>query len=280
MQEKLVAEIQQILHKDSQQEVPVVQSMSLFFWQALSQWLSSLARPANQPPSKSFTIALAGASGSGKSYIREELESSLLSISKIASFTQDNYYRDFKADFPHLSLTRFYDEIDFDDPTHIRFDKLADDLQRVKKANYGDILKLPKLCYGTPQAKPTIIPEGQSIQVASFIITEGIFAFYDLSLTHLYDLKIFVDIDENKRRERWLARNIRDNRGTTDNMWQTTVHCLKNHILPSREVADLVINNNVPQTRIKDFIQETTLRLAHIVHQHRQDAALTNPPFS
>ncbi len=269
MKDPLFSEIQDILYQDSLRKEPIIQSLSLFFWQALSQWLRLLSEPSSQ----SFIIALAGASGSGKSYIREILESSLLSVSEIASFTQDNYYRDFEADFPHLSLEHFYDHIDFDDPAHIRFDTLAVDLQRVKNAQYGDKIKLPKLRYGTPKAKPTIIQEGQEIEVTSFIVTEGIFAFYNPTITPLYDFKIFVDIDENYRRERWIARNIQDNRGTTDNMWKTTVSCLQNHILPSREVADLVINNNVPQSDIETFIHETLTRLAGIVRHHRAPIA-------
>ena len=70
----------------------------------------------------------------------------------------------------------------------------------------------------------------------------------------LYDLKIYVDIDDAERRERWLSRNKRENRGTTDNMWNTTVECLHEYILPTRQVADLVLNNNVPQERMEAFM--------------------------
>ena len=264
---EIMQHLRQLLQADSEQEIPVVQSVSLFFWQKISQWVELIAR-AEEP----FTVALAGASGSGKSFIREVLVDRLSRLGKTASFTQDNYYRDFEADFPHLSLASFYDEIDFDDPAHIRFDHLNRDLLRLKAHSFGTTLAMPKLIYGTPTSKPTIMPEGMSFEVSPYIVTEGIFAFYDPSILPLYDIKIFVDIDEKERRARWLDRNRRENRGTTDNMWQTTVLCLENFILPSREVADIVLNNNAPQAAVEQFIHSLLFELSQTVARHKQVA--------
>ncbi len=266
--QQVLPEVRRLLYEDSQRSAPVVQSISLFFWQNLERWFHRVAL-APRP----FTIALAGASGSGKSFIREVLENSLGDVTGISSFTQDNYYRDFEADFPHLSLASFYDEIDFDDPVHIRFDKLAQDLHRLKDLSYGATLHIPRLRFGTPAAKPTIIERGMAVRVEPFIVTEGIFAFYDRSLTHLYDFKIFVDIDEGRRRQRWLERNRRENRGTTDNMWNTTVRCLNEHILPSREVADMVIDNSVSQADVSRFVEAFIQALAAIARRQRETAA-------
>lgn len=243
---------------DSQSDSPVLQFHSLFFWETLNKWVDHIAH-SKRP----FVIALAGASGSGKSFIREALVQQLSQIAPVSSFTQDNYYRDFEADFPHLPLNRFYDEIDFDDPAHIRFKKLGQDLNRIKKSSIGDDDMLPKLRFGTPDAKPTIIEKGIDIEVTPFIVTEGIHAFYDPTILPLYDMKIFVDIDEKKRRERWLDRNIRENRGTTDNMWNTTVDCLNNFILPARPMADIVINNNAPQVDVVEFFDTLVKDLFH-----------------
>jgi hypothetical protein len=71
-----------------------------------------------------------------------------------------------------------------------------------------------------------------------------------------------VDVDEHTRRARWLERNRLENRGTTDNMWNTTVECLNNHILPGRALADLVINNNVPREQVTQFLQDVVQALA------------------
>ena len=248
---QVISQVQALLDQDSQSEMAVVQSLSLFFWESLSQWAHHIAF-VPQP----FILALTGPSGSGKSFIRETLVQELSQFTDVASFTQDNYYRDFEADFPHLPLTLFYDHIDFDDPDHIRFRHLGRDLQRFQAQPLGGHIYIPKLRFGTPKQKPAIIEEAIHLPVAPFMVTEGIHAFYEPAILPLYQFKIYVDVDEKTRRQRWLSRNIQENRGITDNMWNTTVQCLERHILPAREVADLVINNNAPIPQVKQFLTQ------------------------
>ncbi len=264
-----------ILARDAAQIDPVVQFHSLFFWEQLARWIEQIATvPAP------FIIALAGPSGSGKTFIRESLVQKLAAIPheagyfEVSSFTQDNYYRNFEADFPHLPLSDFYDEIDFDDPEHILFRQLADDLRRFKKQPLGSLLKIPQLRFGTPTSKPTTIPQGLSFPVTPFVITEGIHAFYDPAIVPLYDLKIYVDVDEPTRRARWIERNLRENRGITDNMWNTTVRCLETHITPTLGQADLVINNNASATQVTQFLNDfADVLTAQLTTHRRQDIA-------
>jgi uridine kinase len=268
LQHAVSERLREILNADSQQEFPVVQSVSLFFWQNLSQWISQIAL-VPEP----FIMALAGPSGSGKSFVRETLVRELSQVSEVASFTQDNYYRNFETDFPHLTLERFYDEIDFDDPAHIRFRQLGHDLDRFKSLPLGSTLRIPFLRFGTPDRKPGIIEEGLPLTVTPFVVTEGIHAFHEPSILPLYDFKIYVDVDEATRRERWLDRNRRENRGTTDNMWNTTVECLHEYLLPMRTVADLVLNNNVPQAQVERFLKDVVSILASPLAMSRRDIA-------
>jgi len=260
--------IRDVLQRDSQQNAPVVQSVSLFFWQNLERWVQQIALIPSP-----FTIALCGPSGCGKSFIRDSLVQKLSQVSSVSSFTQDNYYRDFESDFPHLPLERFYHEIDFDDPAHIRFLHLGRDLQQIKSQQLGTHIKIPRLCFGTPSRKPTIQEQAIELPVSPFVVTEGIHAFYDRSLLPLYDFKIYVDVDEATRRQRWLERNHLENRGTTDNMWNTTVQCLHEHILPTRSVADLVINNTAPQAQVNAFLHELIQVLASPLQTSRKDIA-------
>ncbi len=257
-------QLKDILLRDAQREVPVVQSVSLFFWENMQQWVEQVAHTTAP-----FTIALSGPSGCGKSFIRETMVSELNLVSTVSSFTQDNYYRDFEADFPHLPLDRFYDEIDFDDPAHIRFRHLGRDMAQLKIQPLGSSMKIPRLRFGTPTLKPAIIERDLELRVTPFIITEGIHAFYDPTILPHYDLKIYVDVDEHVRRARWLERNRLENRGVTDNMWNTTVKCLNTHILPTRLVADLVINSNVPREPVRCFFQEVIASMTSFSEPNR-----------
>jgi uridine kinase len=256
--------VKELLQRDSQQDNPVVQTVSLFFWQNLSQWVKQIAF-VPEP----FTIALCGPSGCGKSFIREVLVQKLAQVSSVSSFTQDNYYRDFEADFTHLPLERFYDEIDFDDPAHIRFRHL----QQLKSQPLGSSIRIPQLCFGTPTRKPTIEEQAIALAVTPFVVTEGIHAFYDPTILPLYDFKIYVDVDEATRRERWLERNRLENRGVTDNMWNTTVQCLHECILPTRPVADLVINNTAPQVQVTAFLHEIIQAMATPLQTNQKEIA-------
>lgn len=264
----VINHVRHIFERDSQRETAVVQSVSLFFWESLGRWARQIATVP-----KSFTIALSGPSGSGKSFIRETLVSELAKVSEVSSFTQDNYYRDFEADFPHLPLRLFYDQIDFDDPDHIRFRHLERDLRRFQAQPLGSGIQIPKLRFGTPDRKPTIIEEAVHLPVTPFMVTEGIHAFYEPAILPLYDFKIYVDVDEKTRRQRWLERNIQENRGITDNMWNTTVQCLERHILPTRSVADLVINNNAPAASVSTFLRNVVHALAKPQEQAYKEIA-------
>lgn len=268
LQQAVLCQLKEVLHRDSQREAPVVQSISLFFWQNLYRWVHHIA---NIPAP--FAIALSGPSGCGKSFIRETLVEQLSLVSEVSAFTQDNYYRDFEADFPHLPLNRFYDEIDFDDPAHIRFLHLAQDLERLRNQTLGNTIQIPHLQFGTPTRKPTILENHTELKATPFVITEGIHAFYDPAILPHYDFKIYVDVDEQTRRERWLERNRRENRGTTDNMWNTTVECLNSHILPGRALADLVINNNAPRENVTQFLKDVVSVLASPLLAAQRDIA-------
>ena len=246
MQDTVVAALKRLIQADQATESPVVSALSLNFWDRVKQWVPHIH--ARQRP---FTIAIGGGSGSGKSAVRDAMIQALNGHVPVSSFTQDNYYRDFSADFPDVTVEAFYDWVDFDDPAHIRFEQLADDLATLRRMPLGHAYPLPKLIYGTPTTKPTIVDGGHLLEVAPFIVTEGIHALTRESLCRQYDMAIYVDVHEDTRRQRWLDRNQKENRGTTDNMWQTTVRCMEQCIYPSRGVADWVLNNEVPFERVQ-----------------------------
>jgi hypothetical protein len=56
-------------------------------------------------------------------------------------------------------------------------------------------------------------------------------------------------------------------------MWQTTVECLHQHILPAQLAADLVINNNLPQEHVARFLEDVIQTLAEATISSRQEIA-------
>jgi len=144
---------------------PIVLSRSLFV-EALPLRLKS-----RYQDKKTIIIALSGPSGSGKSYIREQLVDHLNRLLPISTFTQDNYYRDFELDFPQIPLERFYHQIDLDDPAHIRFSHLVRDLTNIRHQPVGNTVKIPQFRFGTPTQKPGIVENAQILPITPVIIT-------------------------------------------------------------------------------------------------------------
>ncbi|MEB3286325.1 MAG: hypothetical protein VKJ04_02360 [Vampirovibrionales bacterium] len=235
----------------------VIQSVASHFLENLAE--GALITHCEQTP---YIIGIGGASGSGKSFLRDTLVQCLSSYCSVADISQDHYYVDFEGLYPHIPLDRFYHEINLDDPAYIRFDKMAEDLSHLKQKPYGETFHIPEFRFGTPHQKPSVVSDKRTpVQVARVIISEGIHAFYHPDVLTHYDLKVFVEVEESTRKSRWVSRNLRENRGTTDNMWQTTVDCLNQHILPTRQNADIILHNAASQSQITDAVN----RIVHLI---------------
>jgi hypothetical protein len=55
-------------------------------------------------------------------------------------------------------------------------------------------------------------------------------------------------------------------------MWNTTVQCLERYILPAKQVADLVINNNAPKETVAQFIEEMMYLMNTVVERVKNAA--------
>jgi len=230
---------------------PGLQGVSIFCTTKINRLLAKLAHREHATP---VCIGLTGGSGSGKSQVAQMLQRTLSPWLPVAILSQDNYYRNFEADFAHIPLKSFYHQVDLDHPNHICFDQLAADLQAIQSHPVQTTFALQKLIYGTPHRKPYIASGQNQFVSAPIVITEGIFALYDDAVCQRYDLTVYVDADETVRRERWLSRNRQDNRGTTDHMWDTSVACLQQHILPRQTIADIVLNNTLSVDDMEAFL--------------------------
>lgn len=207
-----------------------------------------------------YIIGFTGASSSGKTYLAKLLTSILSENFDVAYFSQDNYYRCFKTDFENLySLSEFYNTINFDDPNHFRFNKLQSDLLQIKKTKFQNTFNLPKITFGTSTHFPFIEEEALPIKVSPIIITEGVYALTNPKVNEVYDLTFFVDMDDNIRKEVWTNRNTKEGRFFNEAMWETTVESLNSHILPSRNHANIILNNTNLSNNCEAFFKDLFL---------------------
>ncbi len=185
--------------------------------------------------SKPFVIGITGGSASGKTlFLKSLLEH--FDENEVCLISQDNYYKAIK-DVPK-------DENgieNFDLPESIDFQKYAEDIQQLI---VGESINFKEYSFNNADATPTYL----TLKAAPVIVVEGLFVFYEETISQLLDLKIFIDAKEHIKIKR---RIIRDNteRGydLADVLYRWEKHVAptyERYILPTRHLSDIVINNN------------------------------------
>ena len=204
-----------------------------------SRWTQ--ARQANRP----FIIALTGASGSGKSTLARSLANSSKAELGLASLLhlQDHYYLNLETLFEGWDPQVFLETINLDDPRYIDRSRLIEDLSLLKEAAVGSQMSLPQFQFGTPTRLPRRLKEELNVKVPPLILTEGIHSLYFHELRPFYDFSLYIEVPEAQRRQRWLHRNLAENRGTHDSMWENSVDALTHHIRGSQIHADWTMVN-------------------------------------
>ncbi len=182
-----------------------------------------------------YLIGIAGGSGSGKTSfiraLRDEFPEQQLCI-----LSQDDYY--LPRDQQHRDQN---EEYNFDLPKS--FDKKAfyGDVQRLLE---GDTVTRLEYTFNNPDAKPKTLV----FKSAPVVILEGLFVFHYKKLMPLFDLKVFLYAKENLKIIRRIHRDQRDRGYPIDDvLYKYQYHVLpayERYILPYKDEADLVINNN------------------------------------
>ena len=210
----------------------------------------------NSKRKKPFVIAFTGASSCGKSYLAKLLTQILSEKISVAYFSQDNYYCNFKENYASIyDLETFYNTINFDDPHHIRFDKMFKDLTFMKNAKIGDKFYIPKITFGTNLDFPFIEEKATKLTISPVIITEGVYSLINPEINKLYDLKIYVNMEDTVRKKIWEDRNKKEDRHYTENNWLTTIDALETHIKPTRKYANLVLDNTSLSSEISTLFE-------------------------
>lgn len=184
---------------------------------------------------KPFTIGITGGSGSGKTYLIENL-SNRFKTEEVCLISQDNYYRPRDEQYTDENGVK-----NFDLPTAIDHEHFHEDLLKLKR---GETIIKEEYTFNNPNAVAKTI----ELRPASILIVEGIFVQYFKEIENELDLKIFIEAKDHVKLSRRIRRD-NDQRGydLDDVLYRYQHHVMpvyEKFIDPLKHNADLVIPNN------------------------------------
>jgi uridine kinase len=176
-------------------------------------------------------VGIAGASGSGKTTLALELARALNGI----HFPLDHYYRDLS----HLPFAQRVSK-NFDEPGIIESSLLA---RHVGSLKCGEVIERPIYDFATYIRIPD---RTEAVRAGEFLIVEGLFALFYPELLPLYDLRVYVDTEDDLCFARRLKRDI-EQRGRTEesvrSQYEATVRPASiRYVRPSAANADLKVD--------------------------------------
>jgi uridine kinase len=184
---------------------------------------------------KPFLIGIVGGSGSGKSTFIHALRKHF-SEAELCIVSQDDYY--LPRDQQHTDANG---EKNFDLPDSFDKKALRSDIEKLLA---GETVIRQEYTFNNADATPKML----EFKPAPVIIIEGLFLFHYKKIKPLFDLKIFINAKENLKVIRRIKRDqVVRNYPLEDVLYKYEHHVLpsyETYILPYKEDADIVVNNN------------------------------------
>lgn len=181
---------------------------------------------------KGIIIGIAGASGSGKTLVANNVIQNLFS-ERVVMIQEDSYYKDL-SDIPFDERTGK----NFDHPDAFDHNLLAEHLAALVD---GKSISHPIYDYKTHSRKE----ETQTVGPHSVIILEGILILTEPRLRNLMDIQVFIDTAPDICFIRRLNRDIKERARSVDSIikqYEETVRPMYfQFIEPSKRYADIII---------------------------------------
>lgn len=191
-------------------------------------------------------IAIAGGSGSGKSFIAERVQESLKEECGIVC--QDWFFKEYSQIPKDSEGLR-----NFDLPENFEWPMIREVLEKLRE---GKDCKVPKFAHldGRKGFK--------NFKARQVIIFEGFLATANPRINRLFDLKVFVNAPENERFERRLARDVKERKIPEELVrrhWKKQVlDCHAKFVQPQEKIADIAIDgmDNCAFKKVLEKIKE------------------------
>ena len=248
-------EIEHYLHNIFEQELnqegSILVSYTPFVIKKLAAYLSGrIKMPAS--------IGIAGETASGKSTITMDLIDTIESFATefniddaITRVNTDDYYYD-RSEMVKAagSFSEFAKNYDLDVPQALELELMS---KHIKELLSGKVTYLPKYdMSGTAIRHDNY----QLAKPSKIIISEGLFTLTE-KVKDAFDFKIYVDIAENIKKERFYIRaKERDLGDSADFIYKNANEKAEVHIRPCKAHADIVLSGSADRIKYKNFLNK------------------------
>lgn len=200
-----------------------------------------------------FMVAVSGGSGSGKTTFVSKLRTRLeRERERPLVLNIDHYYRDLS----HLAPADRANT-NFDDPDSIERSLLLDQVSALQK---GQAVDRPSYDFATHSRTPETV----RLEASSVIIMDGIFSLCFPELFELFDMKLYIDVDDDVRVVRRIRRDTAERGRNFESCAAQYLGSVKamhrKFIEPTKVHADLVIPWHNMNERALDFVASLILQ--------------------
>ena len=204
------------------------------------------------------SIGIAGETASGKSTITMDLIDTIESFATefniedvITRVNTDDYYYD-RSEMVKAagSFSEFAKHYDLDVPQALELELMS---KHIKELLSGNETYLPKY----DMSGTAIRHDNYTLAKPSkIIISEGLFTLTE-KIKDAFDFKIYVDIDEKIKKERFYVRaKERDLGDSADFIYKNANDKAEVHIRPCKKHADIVLSGSAERMKYKNFLNK------------------------
>ncbi|MBC7382772.1 MAG: uridine kinase [Bacteroidia bacterium] len=202
---------------------------------------------------KPYLVGISGGSASGKTHFLDSLKKRF-NTDELCIVSQDNYYK--------LAFNHTRDEnghINFDLPDCVALEDFAADMAALHR---GETIQRHEYRFQHEDQRGPLL----TFKPAPIIVCEGLFIFYHSSLFDQFDLKVFINADEDIALQRRLKRDVAERNINEDFiLYQWKHHVMPSYrqfLLPFMAKADIIVNNN---THFDNSLKMVTAYLEKLV---------------
>lgn len=223
------------------------------FLEAKNGFLNTFFERLIEEPEKRIMIGITGESACGKTTICNKIRDLIDKFNlPVTLLSTDNYFNDISAlIIKYGSFDALRDNgYDVDAPTSFQLDLLEKDLLKLA---YGEDIRAPQyLVNGTGISIPLAIP----VKSSKIIVVEGLCSLYE-SISDIFDLKIYVEIDEKIRKKRFLKRASDRNQDKENALkhWEYLNNSGDKYIKVLKDKCDIVVSGECDLDYFRDIIE-------------------------